>query len=119
MSSPNPETFPAPSIDLFSEETQNALAGFAGVATPKDANVMDELVRSWLNLARRPDGAGFADAGVAAKTRRDLRLKFMRLRFLARDCTSFRRLPPDDRNCISKALFEMPAEHGFRKPDSG
>ena len=70
---------------------------------------MNELVQLWLNLAGTDAAALAAAGGRPGNAMQAMRSKFMRFRFLARDCGSFRQLAPDDRVRISKVLFEMPA----------
>ena len=106
---PPSEAPPLPGLSSFSPETRSALADFARVATPKDAGVMNELVQLWFNLARTNADSPASVEGRPANSMQAVRAKFMRFRFLARDCSSFRQLAPDDRVRISKVIFEMPA----------
>ena len=93
-------------IDSLLRETQSAFQEFGNAATQKDAVAMDELVLVWLEMAR--GRLATSDSGATAREARQLKLKFMRARFLVRDCDSFRKMSPEGRKRIAECLFEVP-----------
>ena len=109
---PDPSTHTGPDTEALLLETENAFAEFERVATPKHVEVMDELVRVWLSLARTRilslDQTQPSAAHEALRTVRELKLRFMRARFLVRDCDSFRSLSPASRSRMADILFEVP-----------
>lgn len=114
-----PRTPSGPDTEARLLEIENAFAEFEGVASPKHAAVMDDLVRVWLSLARArilplaetPPSA----APEALQAVRELKLRFMRTRFLVRDCDSFRTLSPVSRGRLADLLFEAPETRGVVK----
>ena len=106
------ETFQRTRAESLLLETKNALVQFDRVATRKDALAMDELMEVWLDLARAepvPSAEAPPASPVATlKATRELKLKFMRARFMVRDSESFRSLPPEVRRTFCDSLFEVP-----------
>ena len=81
-------------------EANRRLLAFARVASKGDWHVMNELVRVWLRLAQCMRSEA-QDALACHK----LKLEFLRTRFLAQTCPSFRRLDAEYRKAISDLLF--------------
>jgi hypothetical protein len=110
MTTTNPETCHETRIESLPFETRSALVEFATTASAKDSGLMDDLVQVWTDLARAssdPLNEPTADPIEALRTVRELKRKFMRARFLVRDCDSFRVLSSTDQKRISEVLFQI------------
>jgi hypothetical protein len=73
---------------------------FYGAAAPKEIAAMDALVLASQDLAS-PEGKNSADKDRSTAVHR-----FLRMRFMVRDCATFRGLALSDRSRIAAMLFD-------------
>ena len=96
--------------DSVLEEARLSFPSFYSISTVKDSSAMDELVLVWSLLTQRTnfsrEVARPAEFTTGEPIDYDVKRRFMRARFLIRNCDTFRSLAPAERNRIAGILFE-------------
>ena len=99
-------------IESIIDRSHRSVAEFYSAASVKDAESMDELIKSWVDLTPNFLVSGSAEGAVPEQPDSSSlrRRRFMRARYLVRSCDTFRTISPESRNLIAEILFDSPVQ---------